>query len=124
MGTKELKKCPVRNVPSRPEQQRLKKNLFYRHDKPNKSTKEGPLSFVLFESPFISVSTVSWGRPSLVSLVSADKLSDKVGMKSIHIWLSRGVIWAVGERINLRSPVAVFFDPLRKCDQLLSRCGL
>jgi hypothetical protein len=24
---------------------------LYRHDKPNKPTKEGPLSFVLFESP-------------------------------------------------------------------------
>jgi hypothetical protein len=31
-------------------------------------TKEGPLSFVLFESPFTSVSTVSRGHPSLVSL--------------------------------------------------------
>jgi hypothetical protein len=30
-------------------------------------TKEGPLSFVFFESPF-SVSTVSRGHPSLVSL--------------------------------------------------------
>ncbi len=26
-------------------------NLLYRHDKPNKPTKERPLSFVLFESP-------------------------------------------------------------------------
>jgi hypothetical protein len=31
-------------------------------------TKEGPLSFVLFESPFTSVSTVSMGHPSPVSL--------------------------------------------------------
>jgi hypothetical protein len=38
------------------------------HGKPNKPTKEGPLSFVLFESPFTSVSTVSRGHPSLVSL--------------------------------------------------------
>jgi hypothetical protein len=37
------------------------KNLFYRHDKPNEPTKKGPLSFVLFESPFTSVSTVSTG---------------------------------------------------------------
>ncbi len=28
-------------------------------------TREGPLSFVLFESPFASVSTVSRGHPSL-----------------------------------------------------------
>jgi hypothetical protein len=30
---------------------------------------EGPLSFVLFESPFTSVSAVSRGHPSLVSLI-------------------------------------------------------
>ncbi len=35
----------------------------------NEPTKEEPLSFVLFESPFASVSTVSKGHPSLVSLV-------------------------------------------------------
>ncbi len=41
---------------------------LYRHDKPDKPTKDGPLSFVLFESPFTSVSTVSRDHPSLVSL--------------------------------------------------------
>jgi hypothetical protein len=41
------------------------KNLLYLHDKSNKPTKERPLSFVLFESPFTSVSTVSRGHPSL-----------------------------------------------------------
>ncbi len=44
------------------------KTLFYRQDKPNEPTKKGTLSFVLFESPFTSVSTVSRGHPSLVSL--------------------------------------------------------
>jgi hypothetical protein len=34
------------------EQPWLKKKLLYRQDKPNESTKEGPLSCVLFESPF------------------------------------------------------------------------
>jgi hypothetical protein len=71
------------------EQTRLTKNLFYRHDKPNEPTKEVPLSFVLFESPFISISKVSRGNPSLVSLVLADKMSDKVDLKSFHSWLSR-----------------------------------
>jgi hypothetical protein len=42
---------------------------LYRHDKTNEPTKEGFLSFVLFESPFTQVSTVSRGHPSLVSLV-------------------------------------------------------
>ncbi len=54
-----------------PEQPRLNKDRLYRHDKTNKPTKEGPLSFVLFESPFTSVSTASRGHPSLVSLLQA-----------------------------------------------------
>ncbi len=36
---------------------RQDKNILYRHDKPNEPTREGPLSFVLFESPFTSVLT-------------------------------------------------------------------
>ncbi len=48
---------------------KAEKNILQLHDKPIEPTKEGPLSFVLFESPFISVSTVSRGRPSLVSLI-------------------------------------------------------
>jgi hypothetical protein len=42
---------------------------LYLHDKPKEPTKEGPLSFVLFASPFTSVSTFSRGHPSLVSLI-------------------------------------------------------
>ncbi len=38
-------------------------------------TKKGPLSFVLFESPFTSVTTVSRGYPSLVPLAPAIKAS-------------------------------------------------
>ncbi len=55
-------------VLSRQEQLRQNENLLYQHDKPNEPTKEGPLSFVLFELPFTWVSTVSRGHPSLVSL--------------------------------------------------------
>ncbi len=55
-------------VQCRLEQPRLNKNLLYRHDKLNEPIKEGSLSIVLFESPFTSVSTVSRGHPSLVSL--------------------------------------------------------
>jgi hypothetical protein len=57
------------------EQPRLNKNLLYRQDKPIEQTKEEPLSFVLFEYPFTSVSTVSRGHPSLVSLVITNLLS-------------------------------------------------
>ncbi len=39
-------------------QPRQDKNLLHRHvDEPNEPTKEGPLSYVLHESPFASVST-------------------------------------------------------------------
>jgi hypothetical protein len=48
---------------------KTEQNLLYLHVNPNIPTKEGPLSFVLFESPFTSVSTVSRGHPSLVSLL-------------------------------------------------------
>jgi hypothetical protein len=73
MGTKELKWCTVRKnyfVLGRLEQPRQNKNLLYRQDRPSEASKEGPLSFVLFESPFASVSTVSQGPPlSIVSLM-------------------------------------------------------
>ncbi len=51
------------------EQPRQNKTFLYRQDKLNESTKKGPFSFVLFESPFTSVSTDKRGHPSPVSLV-------------------------------------------------------
>ncbi len=59
------------SVVGRLEQLRQNKNLLYRHGRPYESTKEGPLSFVLFESSFASVSTVSRGHLSLVSMPAA-----------------------------------------------------
>jgi hypothetical protein len=50
------------------------KALLDRHDKPNEPTKEGLFSFVLFEFPFSSVSPVSRGHPSLVSLIKTISL--------------------------------------------------
>ncbi len=58
------------------EQPRQGKNILYRHGKPNKPTNEEPLSFVLFESPFTSVSTVSMGQP--LSIVSLSKTSSYI----------------------------------------------
>jgi hypothetical protein len=46
------------------------KNILYRLVKPIEPTKEGPISFVLFESPFTSVSTVSRQRPPLSGLLA------------------------------------------------------
>jgi hypothetical protein len=45
---------------------KAEKNSCIGRDKPNETTKEGPLSFVFFESPFTSVSTVSRGYPALL----------------------------------------------------------
>jgi hypothetical protein len=47
------------------------KSLVPARQAPNEPSKEGPLSFVLFESPITSVSTVGKGHPSLGSLVPA-----------------------------------------------------
>ncbi len=65
-------------VVGRLEQLRQDKNLMYQHDKPNEPTEEGPHSFVLFESPSTTVSTVSRGHPSTVSLLLAwlEKVKD------------------------------------------------
>jgi hypothetical protein len=47
---------------------KAEQKYLYRHDKPDKTTKKGPLSFELFESPFTSVSTFRRGHHSIVSL--------------------------------------------------------
>ncbi len=43
------------------------KNLLYWHDKPNEPTEKGPLSFVLFESPFSSVLTKGVGADTTLA---------------------------------------------------------
>ncbi len=65
-------------VLGRLEQPRQNKILFYLQNKHMEPTKEGPLSHVLFESPFTSVSTVNRGRPSLVSLPCTTERCDRV----------------------------------------------
>ncbi len=74
MGVNEFKQCTMRKKIFCTEQPRQNKNFMYRLDKPNEPNKEGSLSFVLFESPFTSVSTVSRGHPSLVSLTKNHKV--------------------------------------------------
>jgi hypothetical protein len=62
----------VRNGPTKATKEEQKFLLPPRHDKPNEPTKEGPLSFVLFESPFpIHHSFNSQQVPSLSSLSGA-----------------------------------------------------
>ncbi len=56
-------------VLDRLEQPRQDKNLLHRHDKTNEPTKEEPLSFVLLESPFVLVSTVSMAPLSSLSVL-------------------------------------------------------
>jgi hypothetical protein len=68
-----VKQCTVRKkyfVLGRLEQPRQNKNLLCWHNQPNEPTKKGLLSYVLVESPFASVSTVSRRHPSLVSLAT------------------------------------------------------
>jgi hypothetical protein len=60
MGTKKLKVFGEGKkyfVLGRLEQLKQNKNLLYRHDKPNKPTKKGPPSFVLFASSFTATLT-------------------------------------------------------------------
>ena len=68
-------------VLGRLEQPKQNKNLLYRHDKPNE-----PLPFVLFESPFTSVSTVSRSHPSLVSLVRRQCVLVSQWMEAADCW--------------------------------------
>jgi len=48
--------------------QRQDQTPLNRHDLPNEPTKDGPLLYVLLESPFAPVSTFTMGDPSLVFL--------------------------------------------------------
>jgi hypothetical protein len=74
-------------VLGRLEQPRQNKNLLYWHDKRDEPTKKGPLSFVLFESPSTSVSTISRGHPSLDSL---DRFQVKISLMTAKLaWQSR-----------------------------------
>jgi hypothetical protein len=65
-------------VMGRLEQPRQYKKLLDQLNEPNEPTKEGPLSYVLLESPFASVSTVSRDHPSLVSLVQLQSHCRKI----------------------------------------------
>jgi len=66
--------------------QGLEKNLFCTGamSPTNQPTKEEPVSAVLLESPFASVSTVNQGHPSLGSLVVPRRLMAR-GLKRIDI---------------------------------------
>jgi hypothetical protein len=51
--------------PTRAAKKKAEQNLLYRHDKSSEPTKNGPLSFALFESPFPSQSNeLTRGPPS------------------------------------------------------------
>jgi hypothetical protein len=58
---------------------------IYSHNEPNEPTKEGTLSYVLQESPFASVSTVSRGHPSLVKTLAED-LQALIPRDSLLCW--------------------------------------
>jgi hypothetical protein len=87
VGTKEMKKltCKEKNMLYWADNSShgIRKNLLYRYDKPNNPTKEGSLSFVLFKSPFTSVSTVRRGHKSLWYCGSVSYLS-KEGNEALY----------------------------------------
>jgi hypothetical protein len=88
-----------------------KKNLLYRQYKPNESTKEGPLSFVLFESPFTSVSTVSRGQPH----PSLDSLFRHVVLTaSVSLNFRCEIVFYTGNRsffFNMYGRYRIFSEP-------------
>jgi hypothetical protein len=68
---------------------------LYWNDKSKEPTKEGPLSFVLFESPFTTVSTVSRVHPSLISVDyrTEGKRTARVSIAISYILLKRKEIF-------------------------------
>jgi hypothetical protein len=86
MGTSQVKKGAVRNILlrtglTRAAKARQKSTVLYWHEEPDEPTKEEPLSYVLQESLFASVSTVSSrDHPSLVSLVTSNSKNCKKGV--------------------------------------------
>ncbi len=98
------------------EQPRQDKNLLYRHDKPYEPTKEGPLSFVLFESPlpqfqqsagpqlssfsgleclfmcYSGGSGTLWGSDSLI-VPYINQLSLKIGKNKCHFGVRTMIHW-------------------------------
>jgi hypothetical protein len=74
MGTNELKLCTVRRKifytgPTRAGKAGQKSFVPASQAQRTEPTEEGRFSYVLFDSPFTSVSTVSRGHHSLVSLI-------------------------------------------------------
>jgi hypothetical protein len=114
--------------------------FLYRHKEPNEQTKEGPLSFVFFGSPFASVSTFSRGHPStLYSLPGpilwaspqrSQRLEDWPWLLSWPPWLEESggggfVIWSLVEAAK-GMPYCLASHRLLSCELLSiinSSCG-
>jgi hypothetical protein len=87
MGTKELKQCTVRTKilragpirAAKAEQRKKISSTGTTSPNVNEPAKEGHLSFVLLESRFISVSTLSRGHSSLFSLVVPECFVNIIG---------------------------------------------
>ncbi len=79
-----MKLCTARiKLLGQPEQP--SQNIVHRHDKPNEPTKDGPLLCVLFESQFTSVSKVSRGHPSLVTLAGTHRAERLHSIKEVEM---------------------------------------
>ncbi len=65
-------------------QGRTKPKLLYRHDKHNEPIKEGPISFVRFESPFTSFSKVYRGHAPLSCRSVSDHRTSTIGLATLN----------------------------------------
>jgi hypothetical protein len=74
---------------------KAKQKLLYGYDKPNEPAKKGPHSFVIFESPFTSVSTISRSQPSLVSMVKI-----VTGVHRRH-WVNDFLVFLMATKSNI-----------------------
>jgi hypothetical protein len=85
MGTNEVKLCTVRkNMLYWANRAKAGQKSLVLARQPNNPTKEGPISYLLLDSPFASVSAVSRGNPSLGSIYSSLTHDAVVNMYSIR----------------------------------------
>ncbi len=103
MVTNEMKYCTARKTKF------CTGPTLYRHEKPNGSTKEGPVSFALLEYPFASVSTVNNGHPFLVSLVKVPETSRPPERSSKHKSSSFFLSWGSFLASKLQSGSATLY---------------
>jgi hypothetical protein len=83
----------------------------------NEQTKEKPLSFALFESPFASVSKVSRGHPSIVSM--RRHYTGVFCFNSLAVRRSFFICYYLGVVNIMQTPISVVFLLHPRSDKIL-----